>query len=201
MRLVYLSDLHYAPWVGPVLRELESLLLTLEPDLLVFGGDLVDLPLGWLGLRRWLERLAGRYPLLGVPGNHDRWCGLKRLQQQLDSLHWLDLAPVSLDSGLRLCGRVEQGATSRSILIGHEPVRVRAAARAGFPAMLAGHLHGCQWIAFRDRGLDFPGAWFFAYHGEQFQVGPTRLWVSRGVNDTLPLRVSCPRDLLLLELK
>ena len=182
-----------------MLRQLADELEQASPDLILLGGDLVDFPWGHQGLAAWVRRMSRTCPLAAVPGNHDRWVGLPRVKRSLAGLHWLDEAPLEWH-GLRLCGLPEQGASRRSILVGHHPTAVKAAARAGFPLMLAGHLHGCQWIWFERRGRDYPGAWFFAHHGPRFQIGPTLLLVSRGVSDTLPLRIACPRDYLWLEL-
>lgn len=198
-RAVYLSDLHYAPWCTPLLAQLGDVLQSLAPDLVLLGGDLLDLPWNAEPLYRWLRELQQWRPVYAVPGNHDRWVGLARLKRNLSFLHWLDEEPAC-HSGVRLCGRSAQGADERSVLVAHEPTHVRSAARHRFPVVLAGHLHGCQWIAFQRRGYDYPGAWFFAYHGPYFEVDRTRMWVSRGVNDQFPLRIGCPRDLLLLEI-
>jgi predicted MPP superfamily phosphohydrolase len=177
-------------------REMEAA----APDLILLGGDLVDFPWGHAGLSAWVQRMSHLCPLAAVPGNHDRWVGLSRIKRNLGpQIHWLDEAPLEW-GGLRLCGSAEQTPHARSILVGHHPTDVQRAARAGFPVMLAGHLHGCQWIWFERDGWDYPGAWFFAHHGPRFQVGPTLLLVSRGVSDTLPLRIACPRDYLWLEL-
>ncbi len=200
VRALYVSDLHFAFWNRPVLQQLEQVLHRLRPDLLLLGGDLVDVPWG-LGpfqaaLRRWSQWL----PVLAVPGNHDRLCGLKRLRAELPLTAWIDQQPWRHESGLVLCGCPQQPATPSAIFVGHEPHRVQQVARQNFALMLAGHLHGCQWIAWQHRGFDYPGAWFFGYHGPHFRVGGTDLYVSRGVNDTLPVRINCPRDVLLLEL-
>jgi predicted MPP superfamily phosphohydrolase len=184
-----------------MLSQLEVELKGVQPQALLLGGDLIDFPWGYSNLVAWVQRQSQRWPVLAVPGNHDRWAGLKRLKQRLPQVHWLDESPAVLDGGLRLCGHIRQGATPTTVLVGHEPHRVRDASKAGFPLMLAGHLHGCQWIVFQKSGLDYPGAWFFAYHGSRFQVGPTTLHVSRGASDTLPIRLRCPRDYLLLELE
>lgn len=183
-----------------MLSQLASELEAAGPEVIVLGGDLADFPWGHSGLRACLEQLQQVCPVLAIPGNHDHWIGLSRLKRNLPGLIWLDEAAWQGPGSLRLCGRVDQGATDQSVLVGHHPTSVKAAARAGFSLMLAGHLHGCQWIWFERGGRDYPGAWFFAYHGERFQVGPTCLLVSRGVSDTLPLRIDCPRDYLLLEL-
>jgi uncharacterized protein len=181
-----------------MLQQLGELLAQLAPQAVLLGGDLVDFPGGRAPLAEWLRQLP--YPVYAVPGNHDRWSGLSALKRALPSqVHWLEEQEVTLECGLRLCGRPAQGGSPQSLLVGHEPTHVRAAARARFPAMLAGHLHGCQWIWATWRGLDFPGACFFRYHGPYFEVQGTRLWVSRGISDTLPLRINCPRDVLMLE--
>jgi len=198
-RAVYLSDLHCAPWSNPMLRQLEPLIHSLAPQAILLGGDLIDLPWGYSNLTEWVQRLLPHFPVLAVPGNHDRWAGLARLRRSLPGVHWLDQQPYLFRGGPRFCGCSRQESSASSILVGHEPTAVRLASRRGFPLMLAGHLHGCQWIAFQRQGLDYPGAWFFAYHGGHFQVGPTSLYVSRGVSDTLPVRINCPRDVLLLE--
>ena len=183
-----------------MLTQIEEELDRVVPEAVFLGGDMIDFPFGYKNLEAWVERLCRRWPCLAVPGNHDRWAGLRRLKKRLPGVTWLDERPVLLENGLRLCGRPEQGGDPTSVLIGHEPDRVRLAAHFGFPLMLAGHLHGCQWIVAQRNGLDYPGAWFFAYHGCQFQVGPTQLHVSRGVNDFLPVRINCPRDYFLLEI-
>ena len=200
VRALYVSDLHFAFWCAPVLEQLQAMLRFLKPDLLILGGDLVDLPWGWSALERALQRWSGWLPVVAVPGNHDRLCGLGRVKARLPVTQWLDEQVWQHDSGLRLCGSEAQGASETSVFVGHEPHRVGSVARANFPIMLAGHLHGCQWIAWQRRGYDYPGAWFFAYHGPRFRVGPTDLHVSRGFNDTLPVRINCPRDVLLLDL-
>lgn len=184
-----------------MLRQLERELDLVAPQALLLGGDLIDFPFGYQNLVNWVKGQCDRWPVLAVPGNHDRWAGERRLKRHLPWVHWLDEEPLQLSNGVRLCGQIGQGATPTSVFVGHEPNRVAAVARAGFPLMLAGHLHGCQWIAFQRDGLDYPGAWFFAYHGCDFQVGPTTLHVSRGVSDTLPVRIFCPRDYLLLEIE
>ncbi len=199
-RGVYLSDIHCAPWSTPMLAQIEGQLQRVNPEVVLLGGDLVDFPIGYSNLESCLQRLSQRWPCLAVPGNHDHWVGLKRLKKRLSMVTWLDEQVVVLDNGLRLCGSSEQGGGPTSVLVGHQPDRVKKAAQRGFPLMLAGHLHGCQWIAWQKQGLDYPGAWFFGYHGNEFLVGPTRLHVSRGVSDTLPVRINCPRDYLLLEI-
>lgn len=168
---------------------------SIQPEMVLLGGDLIDLPWPLQRLRRWVAEMP--CPVAAVPGNHDRWCGLARIKKALP-VTWLDEQPLQLECGLRLCGSTRQPGGSNCLLVGHHPQEVEQARQ--FPLMLAGHWHGCQWVAWQKAGQDYPGAWFYPYHGPSFQVGPTTLHVSRGVSDTLPIRINCPRDLLVVEI-
>jgi predicted MPP superfamily phosphohydrolase len=78
---------------------------------------------------------------------------------------------------------------------------VTPAARAtGFDVVLAGHLHGGQLVLFESGGRLYPYAWIDRWNGLRFDLPGTTLVVSRGVADALPLRVRCPREVVLCEL-
>ena len=68
---------------------------------------------------------------------------------------------------------------------------------SGYDLVLAGHLHGCQVVAFEYRDRLFPGAVFYPYCYLSHQYGSTRLVVSRGVSDLVPIRWRCPREVVL----
>jgi predicted MPP superfamily phosphohydrolase len=63
--------------------------------------------------------------------------------------------------------------------------------------ILAGHLHGCQLVAFQYRDRLFPGAMFYPYCYMRYRRGSTQLVVSRGVSDRVPIRWRCPREVVL----
>jgi hypothetical protein len=63
--------------------------------------------------------------------------------------------------------------------------------------VLAGHLHGCQLVAFEFRDRLYPGAIFYPYCYLTHQCGSTTLVVSRGVSDLIPVRWRCPREVVL----
>lgn len=79
----------------------------------------------------------------------------------------------------------------------HNPRIWKAAGRAGYDLVLAGHLHGCQLVAWQYRDRLFPGAIFYPYCFLSHRRGTTRLVVSRGVSDLLPIRWRCPREVVL----
>ena len=83
------------------------------------------------------------------------------------------------------------------VLCAHDPHIWETCHHAGYDLVLAGHLHGCQIVAcvFRDRL--FPGAMLYPYCFLSHHRDSTRLVVSRGVSDLLPIRWRCPREVVL----
>lgn len=194
-RLLYVSDLHLTPWHAHVVDQVLEQARQCQPDLVVLGGDLADLPSGLAQLERLISCLPA--PVLAVPGNHDRQLGLVRVRAAVERAGgiWLE-QPYAL-KGLILDGVCRSQAEPGSILCAHEPIAFEAAARAGYALVLAGHLHGSQFVLGERGGLLYPGAWFYRWNGDQFQRGKCTMLVSRGVNDTLPIRWNCPREVLL----
>src|SRR4030095_1263317 len=78
------------------------------------------------------------------------------------------------------------------VLCAHNPRIWKVARNAGFDLVLAGHLHGCQMVAFEYRARLFPGAFFYPYCYSIHRSESTRLVVSRGVSDLVPIRWRCP---------
>lgn len=189
VRLLYVSDLHLLPWHGYVVDQVLARVRETAPDLVLLGGDLVDLPSGLPLLRRLVERLE--VPFEAVAGNHDRFVGLDLIQGALGR-PWLSRVVVGqavLDGAPRPGGHV---------LVAHDPGVFREAAHLGYRFVLAGHLHGSQFVLGQSGGLLYPGAWFYRWNGDRFEQDGCTMLVSRGVNDTLPLRWNCPRDVILL---
>jgi hypothetical protein len=46
----------------------------------------------------------------------------------------------------------------------------------------------------------YPGALISPWNGDVFQNGPSTMLVSRGANDTIPVRWRCPREVLVCEI-
>jgi predicted MPP superfamily phosphohydrolase len=83
------------------------------------------------------------------------------------------------------------------ILCAHNPRIWKRSRQGGYDLVLAGHLHGCQLVACQYRDRLFPGALFYRYCYLSHQRGSTRLVVSRGVSDLVPIRWRCPREVVL----
>ena len=83
------------------------------------------------------------------------------------------------------------------VLCAHDPKIWKTSRQSGYDLVLAGHLHGCQFVACEHRDRLFPGAIFYPYCFLSHQSGVSRLVVSRGVSDLVPIRWKCPREVVL----
>jgi predicted MPP superfamily phosphohydrolase len=87
------------------------------------------------------------------------------------------------------------------LLLSHSPDQYAWARTYGFDLMLAGHNHGGQ-IVFPLLGpMAVPSRYGVKYACGVFYEAPTLLHVSRGISSELPLRLRCPPELALLELR
>lgn len=203
----YISDLHLAgSWTERVTSQIISMVSKKRPNLILLGGDLVDRRACLPQLNRFLATLAPLTEhLLVIPGNHDKFVGEALVRQAVldQGAHWLP------DEAYYLPGLIieapgskepkQRGDTFR-ILCAHEPSKALAQSPSHYHLILAGHLHGCQWVIWKRRGLLYPGSFFYKWNGPEFQIGSTNILVSRGVNDTFPLRWNCPREVIQCDL-
>jgi predicted MPP superfamily phosphohydrolase len=173
-------------------------------DALLLGGDLVDGPAELDKLRDLVAALCDVAPVFAVGGNHDRRVGMKRVRDAVvgGGGTWIHAAAAQVSHGCRVI--VVSGPEAASlpdgdfqVLCAHDPCVWRTARQRGYHLVLAGHLHGCQVVAFEYRDRLFPGALFYPYCYLSHQYGSARLVVSRGVSDLLPIRWRCPREVVL----
>ena len=207
-RLLLATDLHLTRRRRHLAERLASTAAELAPDVVVFGGDLVDRRGGLAVLARLVESLTAVTRVIAIPGNHDRWCGVDAVRDAVvtNGGDWLPAAPVELADATRSPVRFDAVVTARAdsgvtrVLVAHHPVAVQAAAQAGYTAVLAGHLHGGQCVLWRRGERMYPGAWLSRWNGERFRVAGTTMLVSNGLADTLPIRFRCPREVVLCHL-
>jgi len=94
---------------------------------------------------------------------------------------------------------VARGAAAASILLAHNPSRLKEAAALGIPLMLSGHTHGGQ-IVLPGIGA-IAGRNFPIIAGQGSRDGTTA-FVSRGVGTVyVPVRVNCPPEVAILTLQ
>ncbi len=206
-RALHMSDLHLRQRVTePLCDQLRQIIATTRPDLLLLGGDLVDRRCGLPQLEA-LVSFARRTCLVGaIGGNHDRRVGIAAVQGAVERAGgvWLDRQPLAFFAGstrvVASAARLRQAPpTDVSIHCTHYPNPFGRKVEPEHDIVFAGHLHGCQCTAFAWRGRQYPGAWFYRWNGLRFSRPHCVMLVSRGLRDAVPLRVNCPREVVLCD--
>jgi predicted MPP superfamily phosphohydrolase len=220
-RIVQLSDLHHSPFTSreQIERAIETA-NSLQPDIVALTGDYVSKEREYAApCAELLGELRPRHGVFAVLGNHDHWTdaalitdlfraeGITVLINQ--GMHfekngaafWLagvDDTMVGLeDLPLALAGASEQ---EFKLLLAHNPIILRRAARAGVDLVLSGHTHGGQVSLRSDRSASGrPRRRLLKGLARQ---GETQIYVTRGLGTVvLPVRFGCPPEVSLLELR
>jgi len=220
-RIVQLSDIHHGPFSDP--SQIERAVDTanrLQPDIIALTGDYISKERHYAApCAEMLGRLRARFGVYAVLGNHDHWVdaalitdlfraeGITMLVNQgmrfelNGSAFWLagvDDTMVGLeDISLALAGSRED---EMKLLLAHNPIVLRRAARADVDLVLSGHTHGGQ-VALRSEpsASGGPRRRFLKGLG---RFGNTQIYVNRGLGTVvLPIRYGCPPEVSLLELR
>ncbi len=226
-RILFVSDVH-AGFTFPAegQRRLIAQIASLEPDMVLWGGDFAETRRGAGALFEKIGALAPPLGMAGVVGNNDR----RAFRGAMEELRGLaERAGVRLLvngrwtplSGLIVLGLDEDyyGMPDASILSGdreaalrillsHSPVPLEALLE-GAPApdlILCGHTHGGQirlWgRTLYDLGFDRVrrGQRLFAARGVVREAGTVAV-VSAGLGSSrIPLRLFCPPEIQLITL-
>jgi hypothetical protein len=204
-RVLYMSDLHLKERKTEHLcAQLQRILATANPELLLLGGDLVDKQSGLPQLTA-LVSAACRTCLVGaVGGNHDRRVGIRLVERAVELAGgvWLDRRPLAFFAGATRVvagGDIARNAPPSDVSIRclHYPNSFARNGACEHDLVFAGHLHGCQMTAFAWHGRLYPGAWFYRWNGLRFTRRNCVMLVSRGLCDAVPVRVNCPREVIL----
>ena len=204
-RLAYVSDIHLRRGrSATLLRQVLDAVTGCAPDMVLLGGDLVDRSSELSRLSELVGRLQDVATVLAIGGNHDQRVGLDHVRGAVEDAGglWIHGGSALVTHRGRAIAVSGPGATAPvdghvRILCAHDPRVWRASRHAGFDLVLAGHLHGCQIVACEYRDRLFPGAIFYRYCCSRRHHGSTRLVVSRGVSDLVPIRWRCPREVVL----
>ena len=197
--LLYASDLHLGHWwTRRVPEQLLRAAQETRPDLILLGGDLADNAEALSVLVACVGALGEVAPVHAVPGNHDRRAGITNVRATVLAAggHWLPDRP--LDHVLRIDGTVDPTPCDcPRLLCAHYPSDFPSARAAGYRVVLAGHLHGGQCVIAMRQGRLYPAAWVQRWHSLRFAEDSSIMFVSRGAGDTFPLRINCPREVIL----
>ncbi|HEV2480989.1 MAG TPA: metallophosphoesterase [Puia sp.] len=210
-RILYLSDIHYHRLSRRRVQQHLELIRTVDPHLLLLGGDYIDTPFGLPCFQRLVESIHG-IPALAIAGNHDRPY-LRRLRTIVETagLTWLHNNSTTLqlgDGSIRIDGTrpatdAPAGAPDHpskpdiSILCLHHPIDVRPFAHR-YNLVFAGHLHGGQIVLWQtSKGL-YPVRWRYRWNQLRLDYANCHYLISKGLGDTFPIRYNCRRDVILV---
>jgi predicted MPP superfamily phosphohydrolase len=202
--VLQLTDLHLAPAYDPsFFREALDLVAGVEADLVVFTGDLIDdegmLPL----VEPLLSGFRGRLGQYAILGNHDERFDPAGPKGALEAAGFevLDGGWKRIEDGggsIALGGTChpwgawvdEPPAADTRILLCHAPDPIYRAAGLGVDLMLSGHTHGGQYRLPGIGPVLMPSIYSRRFDQGFFRVGPTLMYVGRGIAAQHPLRVN-----------
>lgn len=220
VRVLLITDIHAGPFLRPdVLRDAIGRLGTLEPDLILIGGDLVlARPIEIEQNAETFRSLTAPFGVFAVLGNHDHYtheperviasierCGIQVLHNASTRIErdGQTLALAGVDD--MLVGRPDLDRALRHteppvILLCHHPDLLFEAARHGVALMLSGHTHAGQ--------IRIPGLPVLVRQSRyrldegRYRYRETELVVSRGIGAVgVPFRMACPPEAVLLTLR
>ncbi len=204
-RLAYVSDIHLRGGrSGHIAKQVIDAVCRCAANAVLLGGDLIDSSSELDSLRALVKQLARFAPVLAVGGNHDSRVGTSQVCDAVQNGGgaWIQNGSVDVRHNSRVISVCGPDFATRPtgdvrVLCAHNPRIWKTTRHAGYDLVLAGHLHGCQFVAFEFRDRLFPGAVFYPYNYLSHQFGATRLVVSRGISDLVPIRWRCPREVVL----
>lgn len=215
-RIGLITDTHHSAYTSlPFIAQAVSMVMQEAPDMVVLGGDYVT-----RRNRRYIgdaaapfARLRAPAGVFGVLGNHDddvdvprelRRAGVTVLNDARTRLsvrgETVDLVGLHywtrrIDDMIRLT----RGRAPFTIMLAHDPRRLRDAAALRLPLVLSGHTHGGQVslpIVGALAARKFPVAEGIGREGD------ASIFVSRGVGTViLPCRIDCPPEVAIVTLR
>ncbi len=227
VRIAFVADLHSC-YYGEGQTELLSCIDEQQPDIILFGGDIVDDDLPFDNAVTVLKSLAGKYPCYYVSGNHEYWSGkidiIKQMiagygiiilegqgetvavNEQLINICGVDDAEIGESNFMQQIINAE-GQTDPAlftIFIAHRPEYINTYLQYDFNLILSGHAHGGQWrIPGIINGLLAPNQGFFPkYAGGIYEFSDKTFIVSRGLakESTRIPRIFNPPELVMVDI-
>ena len=224
-RIVQISDLHNAKF-GQNNEKLIRKIASLEPDMIVVTGDLVDSNHTDLDIAiHFMESATQICPVYYVTGNHEYWldekdrtklytemekAGVFLLQNEAVTISFsetffslIGLDDRSLSDGTLSSLVQDCDSDYLRVVLAHEPQYIEKYSQTGVDLVLCGHAHGGEFIlpfvgavAAPDQGL-FP-----KYTAGEYRMGNTTMYVSRGLgNSVIPIRLFNDPEIVCVELR
>ncbi len=219
-KILHLSDTHHSPFTS--LEHIEravKIANRLKPDMFVLTGDYISHEKKYIApVAKVLGDLKAEFGTHACLGNHDHWTDADLVIRKFRDAG----INMLVNEGLRfeargasfwlagvddhMVGKTDLAAALKGsfpdemkLLLAHNPIIFRAAARLGVDLTLSGHTHGGQ-VKVRDpekrvlprRKLSSGLHW----------RKDSQIYITRGIGTVvLPIRYQCPPEISLLELR
>ncbi len=219
-RIVHLSDFHHSPFTD--IQHIENAIEAaneLGPDLVVLTGDYVSHESEYIRpVAEALGRLESEFGTYACLGNHDHWTDADAVAKALEAKGVSMLVNTGFrlkarDASFWLCG-VDDFMVKRTdlkqalhgsfpdemkMLLAHNPVILRQAARWEVDVMFSGHTHGGQ-VKIREKEKRILAHRRFS--SGLHKRKETQIYITRGIGTVvLPVRYQCPPEISLIELR
>jgi len=218
-RILHLSDTHHSPFTGlDHIARAVTVSSQLKPDLVALTGDFVSHERQYIApVAKVLGELKAPHGVYACLGNHDHWTDPEAMTRQLEKNN----IRVLINEGFRLesteapfwlcgvddhmVGKTDLAAALKGafpdefkLLLAHNPVIFRRAARAGVDLTLSGHTHGGQ-VRVRDNDQRLIRRRRTA---GLHRLATSHIYITRGIGTVvLPIRFQCPPEISVLELR
>ena len=221
LSIVQITDLHIGKTLGKAfMDDVVKQINTLDADIVVITGDLVDMPVGQIGDKLdSLSSIESRLGVYYVPGNHEYFYGVNAIMDHVRSLgvHMPDNRSIVINHAINLAGVMDMMGKRfdfeppdlakallhvkpelPTILLAHQPKFVNEINDEKIDLILSGHTHGGQIFPFGLLVLlDQPYLSGLYQHSKQ-----TQIFVSNGAGYWGPaVRIMAPSEIVKLTLK
>ncbi len=219
-KIIHLSDTHHSPFTTlEHIKRVVKVANRLRPDMFVLTGDYVSHEREYIApVAAVLSKLKAKYGIYACLGNHDHWtdAGLVTHLFRGEGINML------VNQGMRfeargasfwlagvddyMVGKTDVPAALRGsfpdemkLLLAHNPVIFREAARYGVDLTLSGHTHGGQIKLRDDEKRILPQR---KLKGGLHARKNSQIYITRGIGTVVvPMRYQCPPEISLLELR
>lgn len=215
MKILYLSDIQYDLYgkffQHKLMLKLVSIVNSLEPDLILFGGDYIHHQAKEYPVFKYIKMMHAKK--IGILGNHDyndkyrvmdlcKEAGVELLINEVT--HYRDINIIGLDDLREGQPSLPETPDGFNILLIHEPDDFETQSlKDCFDITLAGHLHGGQVTLFGLFAPILPSKYKQKYKGGFVKTNKQTIYVTKGLGGFvafLPIRFFAQPEVVFLKL-